>query len=58
MIAKVTEEYRAVAPSGRVVSTFGTPELAKQWRVTHKQHSVAMLRVLTITVTETVDELQ
>lgn len=48
MTVRVSEEWRAVAGSGRIVATFGTRELAKNWRVTHQQHSVRMVRVVKI----------
>lgn len=53
MTAKVEEEWRAVANSGRIVATFGERELAKGWRETHQQHSVVMVHVVTIAVSNT-----
>lgn len=40
MTTRVRHEWRAVAPSGRVVATFGDRALANAWRKTHPNHAV------------------
>lgn len=52
------DEWRAVAPSGRIVQAFSSKDLARDWLVIHKQHSVSIVRVVTTTVTEIDNELQ
>lgn len=44
------EEWQAVAPSGRIVHTFGTPEQARTWREAHPDHNVRMEQVVTVTI--------
>ena len=52
MTVKVKEEWRAVASSGRIVTSFGTRELAKSWRRDHPGHAVKLVRAVTVEMEE------
>lgn len=44
----IKQEWRAVAPSGRVVAVFQTRKLFLAWRETHPSHNVKLVLVTTI----------
>lgn len=50
MTVDAKEEWQAVAPSGRIVTSFGTVEQARKWRTDHPEHNVRMEQVITVTV--------